>query len=61
MYLVIDRRRPTRSTRRTLLKLVPLRGVQYSSIGRAKAQLTLISFAGQRAIPVYVLSDHVLY
>ena len=40
MYLVIDR--CTRSTRRTLLKLVPLHsGVQYYSIGNAKAQYNI--------------------
>ena len=40
MYLVIDR--CTRSTRRTLLKLVPLHsGVQYYSIGSAKAQYNI--------------------
>ena len=40
MYLVIDR--CTCSTRRTLVKLVPLHcGVQYTSIGRARAQFNI--------------------
>ena len=40
MYLVIDC--CTRSTRRTLVKLVPLHsGVHYSSIGRAKEQYNI--------------------
>ena len=45
MYLVIGR--CTRSTRRTFVKLVPLySGVQYSSIGRAKAQYNIYFVLG---------------
>ena len=58
MYLVIDR--CTRSTRCTLVKLVPLHsGVQYSGIGRAKAQYNIdfVCWGACHWLTLYPLND----